>query len=257
MAVLIHSKPTMPALILLTAVVHFALQIISSQFYTSEIPFLGTLLYVLGGGIDIVVAAHILRKAIHEKSQQFMRMGIGMCLLGMTFVFLGWSVMGLFGPPDLSNVDVAIYLLILGTGLSAFFFAASPTLARTRSGAVTLVVAMFLLILMVVGLYQLHSFLPALYSSLGTPTLLRQQLLTGVLILFFLAALRFALFSGGKNTKESVQWYVIGMSILALVMLNFLLSAIPGDAYSWAGRFFHLMASGAFIQYLWWDEKGE
>lgn len=257
MAVLIHSKPTMPALVLLTAVVHFALQIISTQFYSAEIPALGTLLYVLGGGIDIVVAAHILRKAIEEKSQQFMRMGIGMCLLGMTFVLLGWSVMGLFGPADVKNVDVAIYLLVIGSGLSALFFAASPTPNKQRSGAVTLVVALFLLLVLVVGLYQLHHMLPPLYISLGVPTLLRQQLLTGVLILFFLAALRFALFSGGKNPKESVQWYIIGMSILALVTLNFLLSSMPGDAYSWAGRFFHVMASGAFIQYLWWDEKGE
>ncbi len=257
MAVLIHSKPTMPALILLTAIVHFALQIISTQFYTNEIPIFGTLLYVLGGGIDIVVAAHVLRKAINEKSQQFLLMGIALCLLGMTFVLLGWSVIGFFGPATLSNVDVAMYLLIAGTGLSALFFAASPTHARSRAGAITLVVAMFLLILLVVGLYQLHEFLPALYISVGVPTLFRQQLLTAVLILFFLAALRFALFSGGRNTKESVQWYVIGMSVLALVMLNFILSTVPGDAYSWAGRFFHLMASGAFIQYLWWDEKGE
>ncbi len=257
MAVLIHSKPTMPALILLTAMVHFALQIISAQFYTSEIPFLGTLLYVLGGFVDIVVAAHVLRKAIHEKSQQFLFMGIALCLLGITFVLLGWSVIGFFGPATISNVDVAMYLLIIGTGLSAVFFAASPTNTRARSGAITLVVSMFLLILMVVGLYQLHYLLPALYITIGVPTLLRQQLITAVLILFFFAALRFALFSGGKNTKESVQWYVIGMSILALVMLNFLLSTTPGDAYSWAGRFFHLMASGAFIQYLWWDQKGE
>ncbi len=257
MAVLIHSKPTMPALVLLTALVHFVLQIISSRYYTSEIPFLGALLYLLGGGIDIVVAAHVLRKAIHEKSQQFLLMGIGMCLLGMTFLLLGLSVQGLFGPVTVSNVDVAMYLLIFGTGLSALFFAASPTNTRARSGAITLVVSMFLLVLMVVGLYQLHYLLPALYITVGVPTLLRQQLITAVLILFFLAALRFALFSGGKNTKESVQWYVIGMSVLALVMLNFLLSSIHGDAYSWAGRFFHLMASGAFIQYLWWDQKGE
>ncbi len=257
MAVLIHSKPTMPALVLLTALVHFSLQIISSQFYTEEIPMFGALLYILGGGIDIVVAAHVLRKAIHEKSQQFLLMGIGMCLLGMTFVMLGLGLVGTFGPLTLKNVDVAIYLLIVGGGLSALFFAASPTPARVRSGAVTLVVAMFLLILGVVSLYQLHYLLPPLYVAFGVPTLLRQQLLTGVLILFFLAALRFALYSGGKNPKESVQWYVIGTSILALVMLNFLLSVTTGDAYSWAGRFFHLMASGAFIQYLWWDEKGE
>lgn len=257
MAVFIHSKPTMPALVLLTALVHFGLQIISSQFYATEIPFFGTLLYVLGGGIDIVVAAHVLKKAIEEKSQQFMRMGIGMCMLGMTFVLLGWSVMGLFGPPSVENVDVAVYLLVVGMGLSALFFAASPTSNKQRSGAITLVVALFLLLVLVVGLYQLHHLLPPLYAALGIPTLLRQQLITGVLILFFLAALRFALFSGGKNPKESVQWYIIGMSILSLVMLNFLLSTNPGDAYSWAGRFFHVLASGAFIQYLWWDKKGE
>jgi hypothetical protein len=247
----------MPALVLLTAMVHFASQIISSQFYTTEIPALGALLYMLGGALDIVVAAHVLKKAIDEKSQQFMRMGIGLCLLGMTFVLLGWSVMGLFGPVTVKNVDVAIYLLVIGTGLSALFFAASPTPNKQRSGAVTLVVALFLLLVLVVGLYQMHKFLPPLYISVGIPTLLRQQLLTGVLILFFLAALRFALFSGGKNPKESVQWYIIGMSILALVMLNYLLSAYPGDAYSWAARFFHVMASGAFIQYLWWDKQGE
>ncbi len=247
----------MLALIGLTALVHFSLQIISNQFYTHEIPILASLLYVLGGGTDIIVAAHMLRKAINEKSQQFLRMGIGLCLLGTTFVLLGLGAIGTFGFITPDSVDLALHLLIVGTGLSALFFTLSPTSARLHSGVIQLVVALVLLVVLVVGIYQLHPILPALYHSLGVPTLLRQQLITGVLLLFFFAALRFALFNGGKAPKESVQWYIIGISVLALVMLNYLLSSLPGDAYSWAGRFFHVMAAGAFIQYLWWDAKGE
>ena len=197
MAFLISPKPTMPWLIALTAIIHFSLQIISTQFYSQEVPWLGALLYILGGTIDIVVSAHLLRKALIEKSKQFLRMGIGLCLLGTTFILLGLGVAGVFGPTVLQNVDLANYMLIIGSFLSALFFAFSATDKRLRSGAVLLVVALVLLILLVTGLYQAHQFLPPLFAGAGVPTLLRQQLITVVLIIFLLSALRYALLSGG------------------------------------------------------------
>ncbi len=254
---LINPRTSMPWLIALTVLVHFSLQILSISLYSSEVPVAGAALYMLSGLLTFLVAVHITRKGIEEKSQQFLFMGVGMVFLSITFILLSLGLFGLFGPIDMLLVNFGMFLLISGTGLSALFLMLSPSTTRLKSGNQKLIVAMVLLILFVVGLYQLRFFLPSLYSAYGIPTLLRQQLITVVLLLYSLAAVRFALSEWGKSPKFSVQWYLIGIMVLTLVMLNFLLSTKPGDGYSWAGRIFTILASGAFIQYLWWDQRGE
>ncbi len=246
-----------PGLIALVLIVHFSFQIIASQFYPAEIPIFAGILYVLSGGIDLLVAAHMMRKSVDEKKKQFLYMGVGLCVLGITFMLAGLGIAGFFGLPAAANTNLGMYLLIIGTGTSAGFFLLSPTNERLHEGPNILLATLALLVVGVIALYQLHHYLPALYTLAGTPTLWRQQLVTIVLFLFAVAAARFAFHAKEKTLSFSTQWNLIGISVLALVMLNFLLSTRPGDEYSWAGRFFHVLASGAFIQYLWWDEQGE
>lgn len=254
---LVNPRTSMPWLIGLTVLVHFSLQILSINLYSSEVPLMGAGLYFLSGALTILVAAHVSKKGIEEKSQQFLLMGVGMTLLSTTFLLIGMGLFGLFGPVDTLMLNLGMFLLISGTGLSALFLMLSPSTSRLKSGNQKLIIAMVLLILFIVGLYQFRFFLPNLYSAYGIPTLLRQQLITVVLILYSLAAARFALSEWGKSPQFSVQWYIIGVMVLTLVMLNFLLSTKPGDGYSWAGRLFNILASGAFIQYLWWDQQGK
>lgn len=254
---LIDPKRSMPWLIILTVVLHLSLQILSVHASPREVPLAGAALYAASGLFLLLAAAHTLRKGILQKSQQFLFMGTGMNLLAATYVLIGLGLFGTFGAIDAVVVNMGMFLLTAGSGLAALFLMLSPSTAKLRSGKQKILIMLVVLIILVVGIYQFRAFLPALYSAEGIPTLLRQQFITVVLILYALAAVRFALSEWGKSPYFSVQWYLIGIMVLTLVMLNFLLSTTPGDGYSWAGRFFNLLASGAFIQYLWWDERGD
>lgn len=254
---LFRSKNSLPWLIALSVLVHFSLQFLSLNFYSGEWPLGAAVLYVFSGGVDLLVAAHVFKQSALEKSKQLMLMGIGLLLLGTTFIIVGLGLGGAFGALTELTTNLGMFLLILGTGLAAFVFLLSPASGKAKGESVVLLITSVLLILFIVGLYQIRGFLPLLYNSPGIPSLLRQQLITVVLILFSIGGVRFALSEWGRSPKQSVQWYIIGTFIFTLVMLNFLLSQTPGDGYSWAGRFFQLLASGAFIQYLWWDERGE
>lgn len=253
---LFHSKVTMPVLIVVMLVAHFALQILSSQFYASEWEIGAAILYVVSGSILLLVAAEFFRRAINEHTQSDLFQGIALCMLSVTILFVGLGVGGLFGETNQTNVNLGVYLLTLGMGLSGLFFLFAPRVGKLHSGPHIVMIALVGLIVFLVGLYQLQHDLPSLYLENGLPSLWRQQLLTVVQVIFVLASVRYAMQSGGKTT-QSAQWHIIGVGILALVTTDFLLSHVPGDAYSWSGRFFTLLAAGAFIQSLWWSQKGE
>lgn len=257
MALLVSPKKSMPFLIVLVVIVHFSIQFLSQVFYTEENPMLGSLVYVLAGGLDLLVAAHLYHKSLTERSQQSLFMGIGTMYVGVVFILLGLGLAGLFGPSNALNSNLGMYLLVSGMLVASFFLCFTPPNVRLRSGAHWIIISLVWLVVFLVGLYQFHESLPQLYAE-GLPTLFRQQLITVIMVLLFAGAFRIALANKtDKGLPESVQWYVVGLSVLCLVMFNFLLSGRQGDEYSWAGRFFHILASGAFIQYLWWDEKDQ
>ncbi|MDP2666715.1 MAG: hypothetical protein Q8P05_04435 [Candidatus Diapherotrites archaeon] len=253
---LLPSRITMPVLIVLMLVVHFALQIFSANFSFSEWEWGGAILYLLSGGLILLVAAESFRHAVSERSQFDLFQGIALCMLSVTFLFIGLGLAGLFGLLAQDNASLGYYLLVFGLGLSGIFFLFAPRQGKLHAAPHIVMVSLALLIVFLVGLYQLHATLPSLFIADGVPSLWRQQLVTIVQVLFVLASIRYALLNRGK-TSQSAQWHLIGMGTLALIATDFLLSTGPGDAYSWAGRLFTVLAAGAFIQSLWWKQKGE
>ena len=110
------------------------------------------------------------------------------------------------------------------------------------------------MIIFVGALYKFQALLPSLYIANNVPTLFRQQLLTIILILFCTASARFAIDYWEKNS-QAWRWYVISLGILGLMVLDFMLSQVPGDEFSWAARLMHVAVSLGFIQYLWWEKQ--
>lgn len=251
---LFSPKQSLKALLVAVVILHFALQILSNQFYATEIPWLGALIYIISGGVGLLASAHVIRKAVNQKSRTFLNMGVAIWMFGLTNILAGLGLVGLFGPASTANINLAYYLLVFGFGLTALFFHASHTEKRIRSIAHIILVGTILMVVGVAVLYKYHGLLPPLFTTEGITTLVRQQLLTLVLILFCTASARFAIDYWAKN-QRAWQWYVISLGIMGLAMLDFLLSAVPGDAYSWAGRFMLLAASFGLIQYRWWDEQ--
>lgn len=244
----------MPWFIGLAVVVHLALQIISLSLELNEWPLLSGGLYLASGVLLMLVAAYWLQQAIQKKSQQYLLMGVGMTIYCTTLSIVGLGLVGLFGAVQGTLFNAGFFLLLAGLGFTSIFWLLSPSTSRLRSGSQKIVVVSVLLILFVVGLYYIQAFLPLLYSAYGIPTLLRQQLITIVLVLYTLSSVRFALSDWGKETFSG-QWFIIGIMTTSLILLNYLLSARPGDGYSWAGRFMLLLAAGAFIQSAWWHDR--
>lgn len=244
----------MPWFIGLSVVVHLALQIISLSLPLSEWSILGAGLYVVSGILLALVAAYWLKQAAVNKSRQYFLMGAGMTVLFATFMIVGMGIGGIFGMIPRSLFNAGFFLLLAGMGFASLFWLTSPTTTKLRSGSQKLLVGSALLILFVVGLYHIQPLLPELYTEYGLPTLLRQQLITILLVLYTLTAVRFALSEWGKETFSG-QWFIIGIMVVSLILLNLLLSTRPGDGYSWAGRFMLLLAAGAFIQSAWWHDR--
>lgn len=244
----------MPWFIGLSVIVHLALQIISLSLPLNEWPILGAGLYVVSGILLALVAAYWLKQGIVNKSRQYFLMGAGMTLLFATFMIVGLGLGGFFGMIPLLLYNAGFFLLLVGMGFTSLLWLMSPTTAKLRSGTQKIMVGSALLILFLVGLYHIHAHLPTLYSNYGLPTLLRQQLITILLVLYTLTAVRFALSEWAKETFSG-QWFIIGIMVLSLILLNLLLSTRPGDGYSWAGRFMLLLAAGAFIQSAWWHDR--
>lgn len=244
----------MPWFVGLAVVVHLALQIISFSIKISENSLLGGGLYLSAGFFLFLVSAYWLQQGVQEKSNQYLLMGLGMTVLFATFTLVGLGLLGLFGPVYGKLLNTGFFLLLAGTGGSAVFWMASPTTRKLRSGPQKLLVSMVMLILFVVGLNALQPFLPNLFTGNGVASLLRQQIITIILILYTLTAVRFALSEWGKETFSG-QWFIIGIMMMSLILLNLLLSNQPGDAYSWTGRFLLLLAAGAFIQSVWWHDR--
>lgn len=244
----------MPWFVGLAVAVHLALQIISLSLELNEWPLLGGGLYLTSGFLLLLVSAYWLRESIEQKSKQFLFMGIGMTILSAALIIVGLGLAGIFGMVQGTLFNAGFFLLLAGMGFSALFWVMSPSTTRLRSGSQKILVISVLLILFVVGLYYIQAYLPQLYTAYGIPSLLRQQLITIILVLYTLAAVRFALSEWGKETFSG-QWFIIGIMTTSLILLNYLLSTRPGDGYSWAGRFMLLLVAGAFIQSAWWHDR--
>lgn len=244
----------MPLFIALTVILHLALQIISISLELNEWPLLSGGLYLSSGVLLMLVSAYWLQQAVYQKSKQFLFMGIGMTILFSTLTIVGLGLLGVFGTLHGTLFNAGFFLLLAGMGFSALFWVMSPTTARLRSGSQKILVVSVLFVLFVVVLYHIQSFLPALFSEYGLPNLLRQQLITIILVLYTLAAVRFALSEWGKDSFSG-QWFIIGIMTTNLILLNFLLSSRLGDGYSWSARFMLLLAAGAFIQSAWWHDR--
>ncbi len=244
----------MPWFIGLAVVVHLALQIISLSLELHEWSLVSGGLYLASGALLLLVSAYWLREAMQQKSKQFLFMGLGMTVLSAAMLIVGIGLLGIFGIINSTLFNAGFFLLLAGMGFSALFWVMSPSTSRLRSGTQKIVVISALLILFVVGLYYIQAYLPQLYTAYGIPSLLRQQLITIILVLYTLAAVRFALSEWGKESFSG-QWFIIGIMTTSLILLNFLLSQRPGDGYSWAGRFMLLLVAGAFIQSAWWHDR--
>jgi uncharacterized membrane protein YidH (DUF202 family) len=251
---LFSPKPSLKALLVGVVILHFALQILSTQFYPVEIPWVAGIIYVGSGGICLLAAAHLVRKATKQKSKQALTMGAGVWLLGLTHILAGLGLVGLFGPISPENINLAYYLFVFGFGITGILFHQATSDARIRSVPHRLIVGTILMIVGVAALYKFHTILPSLFTAVEGSTLARQQLMTLILILYCTASARFAIVYWEKNAR-AWHWFVISLGIFGLAMLDFILSQYPGDAYSWAGRFMLLASSVGFIQYRWWDEQ--
>lgn len=244
----------MPWFVGLAVAVHLALQIISLSLELNEWSVLSGGLYISSGVLLMLVSAYWLQHAVQQKSKQFLFMGLGMTILFSVLLIVGIGLLGLFGQVQGTLFNAGFFLLLAGMGFSALFWVMSPSTSRMRGGSQKIVAMSALLVFFVAGLYYIQAFLPPLYTEYGLPTLLRQQLITIVLVLYTLAAVRFALSEWGKETFSG-QWFIIGIMTASLILLNFLLSTRPGDGYSWAGRFMLLLVAGAFIQSAWWHDR--
>lgn len=244
----------MPWFIGLAVVVHLSLQIISFAIDLNEFPMVGGGLYLASGFLFFLVAAYWLEQGVQNDSRQYLLMGLGMTAFFVTLVLVGMGIWGLFGSVEGKLLNTGFFLLLIGSGSAAVFWIVSPTTSKLTSGKQKIFLALLFFILFIIGLQALQTILPDLYAGYGVPTLLRQQMITIILILFTLAAVRFALSEWGKDSFSG-QWFIIGIMVISLLFLNLLLSTFPGDAYSWSGRFLLILAAGAFIQSVWWHDR--
>jgi uncharacterized membrane protein YidH (DUF202 family) len=251
---LLSPKPSLKALLVGVVILHFAIQILSSQYYSIEIPALAGLVYVGSGSLCLLSASHLVKKATQQKSRQALTMGAGVWLLGLTHLLAGLGLVGLFGPVSPENINLAYYLFVFGFGITGILFHQSYRDTRIRGVSHLLIAGTFIMIVGVVALYRFHAFLPPLYTVALGSTFVRQQLMTLVLILYCTASARYAISYWEKSSK-AWHWFVISLGIMGLAMPDFILSQHPGDPYSWAGRFMVLAAAVGLIQYRWWDEQ--
>ncbi|MBM3281789.1 MAG: hypothetical protein FJY86_00400 [Candidatus Diapherotrites archaeon] len=244
----------MPWFIALAVVVHISLQILSFGLDVSENSIVASLIYLVAGFLFFLVAAYWLEQGVQNASRQYLLMGLGMTALFVTLALVGLGLLGTFGPVKGKLLNTGLFLLLIGAGTAGVFWIASPSTRKLTSGKQKIVLALVFFILFVSGLSALQNVLPNLYAGYGLPSLLRQQLVTIVLILFTLGAVRFALSEWGKETFSG-QWFLIGIMMISLTFLNLLLSTMPGDIYSWAGRLLLILSAGAFIQSVWWHDR--